>query len=148
MGIWLFDEKERQLALNVLQSILSSDPFSDSENSTETTEINNSSNSSQLKPISVTDLLGNNKKSESKSKPSILEILSKAKIAHNPTPVDSHETRSLESKILMNFKDLPQSTSLKSFINSVCQFLQTNPQLLASLHRQLTDKQEQERGQD
>lgn len=147
MGIWLFDEKERQLALNVLQSKLKGEAGEEGKGVEEvelegddvvlnhnTHNFNNAHNThntqTQLKPISVTDLLGSN---DIKSSPSILDILSKAKVS---TAVPS--SNSLDTLIADKFKDLPSTTSLKSFTNSVCQFLQENPQLLASVHRQLT----------
>ena len=117
MGIWLFDENERQSALNVLESILSGN--SDDEGDV----LEN--NSAQLKSISVSDLLGGNDKEKS---PSILEILSKAKTTK----------WSLERAILDNFDgNLTASTSLKSFTNSDYEILQENPQLLAPLHQKL-----------
>lgn len=161
MGIWLFDEKERQLALNVLQSILNGQSDSDSDDDTEDSFVNSADNSfnnadntitiaasknstpSQLKPISVTDLLG-----VSKSSPTILDILSKAKVSNpapshqQPEPSDSSQSSTLETAICDKFKDLPAETSLKSFTNSVCQFIQANPQLLAALHSQLTSKKQ------
>ena len=141
MGIWLFDEKERQLALNVLQSKLKGEAGEEGKG-VEQVELegddvvlnhnahNTNNTQTQLKPISVTDLLGSN---DNKSSPSILDILSKAKVS---TVIPS--SNSLDTLIVDKFKDLPSTTSLKSFTNSVCQFLQENPQLLASLHLQLT----------
>lgn len=151
MGIWLFDEKERQLALNVLQSKLNS---SDSDSDDEDSFVNNSDdnigdksgNNTQLKPISVTDLLGGNK-----SSPTILDILSKAKISQPSPAPNHHQTQQqpspsssspLETAICDKFNGLSADTSLKSFTNSVCQFIQANPQLLASLHRQVTSKRQ------
>lgn len=132
MGIWLFDEKERQLALDVLQSKL---------NGTETDsdhDIEDNVSTAQLKPISVTDLLGGSKASSSPTPtPSILDILSKAKM-----PKSASRPSSLETEITENFKDLPSETSLKVFTDSVCLFLRSNPQLLASLHSQLTTKKQ------
>lgn len=127
MGIWLFDENERQLALNVLQSILSDSPKD--ADGTEDYESVQITQNWHLKPINVTDLLGNKT-----SSPSILELLSKAKVEKE----ESIMKIDLESAIVDKFNHLPPSTSLNSFTNSVCQFLHANPQLLASLHRQLT----------
>lgn len=136
MGIWLFDEKERHIALSVLQGILAGSPSSDSDSDSPV-------NPQQLKPISVTDLLGG--KTAEKT-PNILDLLSKAKIK------DDHETRnsslqetnalSLEDAISNHFAsstELPP-TSLKSFTSAVCTFLQENPQLLAAAHRKLVTK--------
>lgn len=139
MGIWLFDEKERQLALNVLESLL---------NNSEESEIEDEQSGSahhtqtQLKPILVTDLLGTTGKKE--KTPSILDLLAKAKIKDEASSNSAGNTavtnvaQTLESAITERFKDLPPSTSLKSFTNSVCQFIQSNPQLLTSLHRDLS----------
>lgn len=161
MGIWLFDEKERQLALNVLQSKLNgaaedageggkveevvdvNDDDDDvvlSNDSHDTRTLHDTPTQTQLKPISVTDLLGSN---DNKSSPSILDILSKAKrststATSTATSTSAPSSNSLDTFIVDEFKDLPSTTSLKSFTNSVCHFLQENPQLLASLHRQLT----------
>jgi hypothetical protein len=141
MGIWLFDEKERQLALDVLQSKLNGTE-ADSDHDIEDNDSANTSSTAQLKPISVTDLLGGSKASSSSSSsptptPSILDILSKAKM-----PKSTSRPSSLETEITENFKDLPSETSLKVFTDSVCLFLRSNPQLLASLHSQLTTKKQ------
>lgn len=139
MGIWLFDEKERQLALDVLQSKLNGTEV-DSDHDIEDNDSANTSSTAQLKPISVTDLLGGSKASSSSSPtptPSILDILSKAKM-----PKSTSRPSSLETEITENFKDLPSETSLKVFTDSVCLFLRSNPQLLASLHSQLTTKKQ------
>jgi hypothetical protein len=141
MGIWLFDEKERQLALDVLQSKLNGTE-ADSDHDIEDNDSANTSSTAQLKPISVTDLLGGSKASSSSSPtptptPSILDILSKAKM-----PKSTSRPSSLETEITENFKDLPSETSLKVFTDSVCLFLRSNPQLLASLYSQLTTKKQ------
>lgn len=135
MGIWLFDEKERQLALNVLDDLLQGEendgiPLSDS--STEPS----SESVQQLKHISVTDLLGVKKLEKS---PSILDLLSKAQVKESPSPSPSVSS-SLDKTIFEHFCETePVSPSLKSFTESVCEFIRANPQLLAPLHRQLTD---------
>ena len=131
--------------MDVLQSKLKGD--FDDDDTVEEIVVHDDKASSQLKPISVTDLLGNN---NSSSSPSILEILSKAKVAKSqqsqqteqPEVTHPEPQSSLETLIMDKFKNLPSETSLKSFTNSVCQFIQTNPQLLASLHRQLINKKQ------
>lgn len=134
MGIWLFDEKERQLALKVLQSILTGN----SEDEEAEEDDQSSNNSAQLKSISVADLLGANEKEKP---PSILEILSKAKTAKETTKEPTNEpVKSLENAILDNFEgNLSASVSLESFTSLVCEFLQETPQILAALHRKLTN---------
>lgn len=154
MGIWIFDEKERQSALNILQTLLSP----------------NTSDTAQLKPISFTDLLGvslpikNNIKDTDTfntkikintkpkpnftnttdisnptdiSKPTILDLLSKAKI-RDPTDNDNltKEIKNHFSNITSN-ANFDSKTSLKDFTNQICEFLRANPQVLASLHRDL-----------
>lgn len=150
MGIWIFDEKERQSALNILQTLLSP----------------NISDTAQLKPISFTDLLGVslpikdnikdtdtfNTKIKTKpkpnvtntisnttdtNKPTILDLLSKAKIR------DSTDNDNLTEEIKKHFSNITSNanfdskTSLKDFTNKICEFLRANPQVLASLHRDL-----------
>lgn len=144
MGIWLFDETERQLALNVLQSLLTK--VVDSEESDDESEQEQQASPQQMKPISVTDLLGTTSSSSSSSNskkektPSILDLLAKAKIKDDATTATSPSLTSLEAAISDKFRDLPASTSLKSFTNSVCQFIQSNPQLLTTLHRDLINR--------
>ena len=71
------------------------------------------------------------------SKPTILDILSKAKIR------DSTDNDNLTGEIKKHFSNinsnanLDSKTSLKDFTKQVCEFLRANPQLLASLHRDL-----------
>lgn len=147
MGIWLFDEKERHLALQVLQKLLVDHDRTEDGEDEENEEVG-----AQLKKISVTDLFGKRGKtppppphSENQTSPSIMDLLSKAKVKHPPPDLPSQpqvfaSSNSLDVVIIENFSHLPASTSLKSFTTSVAQFLQSNPQLLAGLHRKCIEK--------
>lgn len=135
MGIWLFDEQERQLALNVLKDLLEGNSATDQSDEEEEEKRDKLTNENvQLKHISVTDLLGGGK-NLGKS-PSILDLLAKAKVNEESQPT------SLDDSILKHFQNSPVPASLKSFTNSVCQLLQSNPQLLAALHRQSSQQQD------
>lgn len=148
MGIWLFDEKERKLALNLLQTLLSP---------------NSTAETVQLKAISFTDLLGvsvkdniqeklkgmekekekdikptsyNNNNTNTTNNPSILDLLSKAKLR------DAKDGDNLTREIKKHFSsganaNFSSTTSLKDFTHQTCEFLRANPRLLASLHRDL-----------
>ena len=149
MGIWLFDEKERQLALNVLQG-LSNEPEDSDEYETSVPSCKTKTSvPAQLKQISVTDLLADSSFSISTAEteinveksPSILDLLSKA-IVKNSLPSES-PLPSLEQFIIDQFVDNPPPSSLKSFANSVCQSIQNNPQILTNLHRRLVEGRQQ-----
>ena len=139
MGIWLFDVQERQLAFDVLDDLLKGKvvDHSDGEELNHQTQINTVQ---QLKPISVNDLLNPSGTSKPAEKPaSILDLLSKARVKETPA-------LSLDDAILEHFSsdynfnsnyNISVPASLKSFTESVCQLLQSNPHLLAPLHRQL-----------
>lgn len=149
MGIWLFDEKERHIALSLLQSILAGSVSSDSDSNAELP----AAKSQQLKAISVNELLGGGGKTAEKT-PNILDLLSKAKIKddHNDTnfTVTNLSTASaahppaasLEDAIIKHFSasTAQPPASLKSFTSAVSTFLQENPQLLAAAHRKLVMK--------
>lgn len=148
MGIWLFDEKERQSALTVLEQLLQV------ENGADNTDEN-----VHLKKISVTDLLGKPEKLEKSQ--NILDLLSKAKIKHDEivenehfpvktasvAPINNHLT-ALSSAIFDHFNNQPIPSSLKSFTSVICNFLTDNPQLLAPLHRQLTTESQRQKEDD
>ena len=129
MGVWFFEERERQMILTVLKDILTAVTHE---------------KKLDLRPISLHDLLGTRSKSpdsqQQQQQPSILDILSRAK---TPVNAPSKNSSSLETLLLNHFNRLPPRTSLKEFTGLVCQFLTENPQSLASLHRELSLKEQE-----
>lgn len=159
MGIWLFDENERHLALSVLESIISDseeDKSKEQQLNLKSISINellntrtnvidtaNSNDNDNITNTNTTGIAGT--ATNGTDTPNIFDLLSKAKIKEPTIINDKHDPTTLENSILQHFSSQNYfPTSLKSFTTNVCTFIQENPQVLAGIHCKLMMEKREE----
>lgn len=147
-GIWLFDEKERQLAFNLLSQLHTG---SNSSSNSSTT----SNNNNQLKKISISDLFNskasssadvssanninntNESRTDSQTSNILQDLFSKAKMrtaspANERVPVRDQD---LSEFICSNFTSTATPTSISDFADLVADLIKRNPNSLNRIHR-------------